>query len=163
MPAQIRSLSDFLRRLSLEGSDTPFTWLIGAGMSWSAGIPLARDVSARIAIFEYLAQEQRPRPWDENNEHSISYKNDLSHFLNWYQHAEVHDNSRIQEIGDASSAWLSKQKDFENFSLSNPETYSQLFKVFFQSTTLHHKVLTLLVGKARGINLSHLGLAGLLR
>ncbi|MEM6455775.1 MAG: tetratricopeptide repeat protein, partial [Acidobacteriota bacterium] len=51
----------------------------------------------------------------------------------------------------------------ENFSLSNPETYSQLFKVFFQSTTLHHKFLTLLVGKARGINLSHLGLAGLLR
>ena len=40
-----------------------FVWLIGAGMSYSSGIPLAQGVSDRITLLEYLDASGLPMPW----------------------------------------------------------------------------------------------------
>jgi tetratricopeptide (TPR) repeat protein len=163
-------LDDFLTRLWKEGPQgTPFTWLIGAGMSYSAGIPLAVDVSRRLILFEHLTTTDTPPPWPQRDTTGSPYSaQNLDDFLKWY---DERDRERVNGTGNGEFArlrkesenWLRSRDGFEDVVPENPQCYPLLFKKILLSPILHHHVLTTLIGRAHGVNLAHLGLAGLLR
>jgi len=69
MAVKLIDIDDFFRRLQVEESVVRrFTWLIGAGLSVSAGIPLAQGVSSRIMIFEYYIESGEDCPWWPEND-----------------------------------------------------------------------------------------------
>lgn len=164
MPAQIRQLSTFLKRLEAEGPEgTPFTWLIGAGMSASAGIALARDISERIILFEYLV-EKALRPWQPDASTRLRYtKSELDSFFDFFEKGRDAKDPIFLSLRNDSEQWLQSQAPFHDVGPDNPQCYQLLFQHFFQDSTIHHRFLTALVGRANGVNLAHLGLAGLLR
>eukprot|EP01036_Dinobryon_divergens_P053225 gene53225-71159_t len=62
MGYRVIDLKQFLSKIERE-ENTPlpirFTWLIGAGFSVSAGLPLAKEVSHILAVYEYLGRHSR--------------------------------------------------------------------------------------------------------
>jgi hypothetical protein len=169
MSAQIKYLPEFLRRLQRERAK-PMTWLIGAGVSASSGIPLARDISSRLIMFEYLvsedydASERLPRPWDDKNFTILGYdQNNIEDFFDWYEKCQRENDTKFFELMSEAIEWIKKRKGFENITPDNPECYQKMFKDFIQRSSTTHLVLTSLVQRGKGINLAHIGLAGLLK
>lgn len=155
-------LSDFLDRLVSEGPHgIPFTWLIGAGMSVTSGIPLAKDISYRIILFEYLMRKKRVRPWAPDDKKRITYETDLTNFFKWYE--TTGQEASLVELRWNSINWLKNEEKYKEISLEDPKSYQWLFQNVFLSPTIHHAFLTNLVNRTKGVNLAHLGLAGLLR
>ncbi len=163
MPAKIRLFSDFLNRLEREGARNHFTWLIGAGMSVSSGISLASEISQKIILFEYIASEKSERPWESESDEVINYDTDLDDFLTWSHELEQKDSGTFKQMCMDSIEWLKRVNGFGDISPESPELYPLLFQHFFQDRTMVHYFLTTLVSRIRGINLAHLGLAGLLK
>lgn len=163
MSQRVRLLSQFLKRLDIEGlGDIPITWLIGAGMSATSGIPLAYGVSQRIILFEYLAQ-QGLKPWPDPRPGRPYEARNVSQFFAWFDACEREQDQQFLELFAQAHEWLATQSDFHTITPDKPECYQLLFKHFFQSTTTHHTFLTQLISRAQAVNLAHLGLAGLLR
>lgn len=163
-----KSLTEFLKRLRKEGPQGGFTWLIGAGMSASAGIPLAEGVSKRIILFEYLIDEDKDKPWDsqvrDNEDYDEDYNEDnLRRYFDWYDENE--NKPIIKTLLNEAIIWLQQQDaSFRDVNMENSAVaYPLLFKHFFQTKSTQHAFLTNLVTRARGVNLAHFGLAGLLR
>ena len=169
MVAKITQLSEFLRRLRIEGPKPRFTWLVGAGMSASSGIPLATEISSQIILFEYLINyilfENLKNPIPSIADTDLSYNNSkgLTAFFDWYEESKATENPWFKELLENSCYWLRQQEGFKDSAIDSPETYQKLFNRFFQSTTTHHHFLTNIVNRRRGVNLAHLGLAGMLR
>ncbi len=159
----IRLIQDFIKRLQIEGHrGTPFTWLIGAGMSFSSGIPLAKGVSQRIILFEFLAHREF-KPWDNSND-NLTYDSDLEPFFEWYENSELSKCQNFKALSRHSIEWLKGQRGFdENIDPDSPQCYPLVFKHLLQNSTTHHLFLTKLLGRTKGINLAHLALAGILR
>jgi len=162
MAPKIRQLSDFLERLRKEGS-TRFTWLIGAGMSASAGIPTAQGVSQRIIIFEYLISINK-RPWDNLSKGCITYQNDLADYFCWYEELERQNSNEFKKLFENAINWLKNyDEEYRDITIDSTLCYPLLFKKCMQSRTTYHNFLTLLVNRAKSVNLAHLALAGILR
>lgn len=164
MAIQITDIKTFFKRLSYETdpSDiTAFTWLIGAGMSVSSGIPLAIDVSKRIIVFEYLLDSQIDFPWKSSSYDKLKYSNEcLQDFFSWFEDAE---NTVVDNYLEPSIDWLRTKPHFSNVSITKPECYQLLFQHLFQSPKTSIRFLTNLIKRAKGVNLAHLSLAGILR
>lgn len=171
MAARITLLDDFLRRVINVESDsnniTPFTWLIGAGVSASSGIPLATHVSKRIILYEYLVELDGSPPWKEGLQDKsikpITYNTqDIEDFLKWFQEAEKNEKDFDNFLKPALD-WLKGKEHFSELNLENPKYYQLIFKHLFYDKKTSIKFLTTLIKQAEGVNLAHLGLAGLLR
>lgn len=152
-----QSLDQFLSRVRTEGPVVKFTWLIGAGMSVSSGIGTAKDISNQLVLFEYMASNNAAPPWRKNKSH-ITYDKDLADYLQWYQYEESLD----KWLEDAYS-WLSTKKEFESINRDSSVLYPRLFDEFFNNETVSTTFLSNIIRRAKGVNLSHIGLAGLLR
>lgn len=173
MSAQITQLKDFFRRLQQESNDKPFVWLIGAGMSVSSGIPLAVEVSEKIILFEFYLENGGSIPWikgkksleneyDEYSFNGLNYKSDLEDYLDWFDLCKHTDSFRENYLTPAIN-WLNKKDGFKDITPENPECYQRLFKYFFQEEQTSTRFLIQLIKRAKGINLAHLALAGILR
>ncbi len=163
IPTLITPLSEFLERSVSEGPQgIPFTWLIGAGMSVTSGIPLAKDISYRIILFEYIMKKTRVRPWSPDDKKRITYDADLTDFFKWHETID-NENASFVNLRYDSINWMKNNEKYKNISLEDPKCYQWLFEKVYFSTTLHHVFLTNLVNRTKGVNLAHLGLAGLLR
>jgi len=137
-------LEEFLRKLKLEASSIQLTWLLGAGMSASAKIPLAADVSRRVILFDYLCELSHNgkligRPWDSSNTTDMSYK-DFADFLNWYE--ATYETSQEDELHKQSQQNLLKRDGFSDIAPDNPQCYPLLFAKMFLSQDHAHQVLT---------------------
>lgn len=169
MAARIVQLSKFFSRLKIEGNKLKFTWLIGAGMSASSGIPLATKISHQIVLFEYLSEMiwegelKNPIPNIADAELKYSNRQGLDAFFSWYDESELSEDYYFETLKQKSWNWLKQQDGFENSNIEDPETYQKLFQHFFQSSTTHHHFLTTIVSRRQGVNLAHLGLAGILK
>ena len=166
MPVHVTQLSHFFRRLDVElDADNPtrFTWLIGAGMSVSSGIPLARDVSKRIILFEYFCDLREVLPWHDEKEYNLGYTNKkIQDYLDWYEQVETNQEELLVYLEPALE-WLRKNDHFENVTIDDPECYQLLFQHLISEPRTSIKFLTNLIARSKGVNLSHLALAGLLR
>ena len=169
MAAKVVQLSDFFNRLRKEGNKHKFTWLIGAGMSVSSGIPLATIISHQIALFEYLSdmvwagELENPIPDIDDTELTYSNRKGLNAFLDWFDKCETSNEPIFEDLKEKSWSWLKQKEDFKGSKASDPETYQKLFNHFFQNSTTHHLFLTTIVSRRQGVNLAHLGLAGILK
>ncbi|MCR9244551.1 MAG: SIR2 family protein [bacterium] len=130
-------------------------------MSVTAGIPLARGVSERIVMFEYLLSVAGKRPWRTETTSPITYRADLLDFLDWYE--EENGSERFSLLAAEAAEWLGATEPFLGVKPDEPKCYQLLFQHLLQDSTIHHKFLSALVRRARGVNLAHLGLAGILR
>ena len=157
--ARLIEMDDFINRLQAEGPIVPYSWLIGAGMSVSAGIPLARTVSELIILFQYIMTELKKRPWDHENLSRITYAKDLTEFFNWY---DTQDKDFPTLLMD-SITWIGQIDGFENISPKDTRCYSLLFEKVLLSNISSRQFLTTLVNRVKGVNLAHLALAGIMR
>ncbi|MCK5716665.1 MAG: tetratricopeptide repeat protein [Thiomargarita sp.] len=158
----VTPLSKFLERFVSEES-IPFTWLIGAGMSVTSGIPLSKDISYRIILFEYIMHEKRVRPWASDNKECITYEMDLTEFLKWYETIDNKKEASFVDLRYNAIMWFTKKDKYKNISLEDPKCYQWLFQNVFSSPTIQHVFLKNLINRSKGVNLAHLGLAGLLK
>lgn len=157
-------LKDFINRLLMEGPVTKFTWLIGAGVSASAGLPLAKTISEQITMFEYMGERVKTRPWNPVNTQRINHRSDLNDFFDWYEASTINpNNSQFNQLRNNSLEWLKEKEDFRDVSTDNPKCYSMLFENLLYSRDISRFFLTNLVRRSKGVNLAHLALAGLLR
>lgn len=162
---KIQLLPKFIDQLLTEYDGTKFTWLIGAGMSASAGIPVASGISERIILYHYLTQTKpRTIDWIQQIDGRLMYiPEHLSQYFDWYDAAETENSDDWQTLKRASVTQLRADPDFAHIDPTHPDCYQSLFEKLYQSTTVHHRFLTALVSRLRGVNLAHLALAGLLR
>lgn len=162
-------MDEFLNRFLLEGIEgTKFCWLIGAGMSVTAGMPLAKGISRRIILLEHLGAMRLSGgldsyPWMEGVEGKVPiYSHDsLSSFFSWYNNLEeaVHDRYLDEAI-----SWLGETKeDFKGITVDEPTCYSRIFGNLLGNTDTHRRFLTQLNREVPGTNLAHLCLAGILK
>jgi tetratricopeptide (TPR) repeat protein len=158
-------INEFLSRLDREEkTETPprFTWLIGSGFSYSAGIPLAKDVSHILALYEYIGQNRRSEFEDELIGFGYDQKQ-LHHYLDWYYALKENNTAVYDRLIEETYAWLASLKHFENIKKDSPECYQSLFTHLLYDQRDHHKFLTSIIQRNTGINVAHIGLAGLLR
>ena len=163
MPIKTLLLEGFIKRLQREGP-MRLTWLIGAGMSASAGVPLAADVSRRVILFDHLCDcsaenDDWQRPWNRNT--GLLTYHEFETFLDWFD-APVDADVFNQLVSQACENFGCKD-GCEGLTPENPQCYPLLFANTFLSEKSSHKVLTTLVRRVHGVNVAHLALAGILR
>ncbi|KZS42405.1 hypothetical protein AWE51_02890 [Aquimarina aggregata] len=165
MGYQLLELRKFLSRIERDiNTETPipFTWLIGAGFSQSAGIPLAKEVSHIIVLYEYIGDVRA----DDFEDELIGFGYDqkqLKSYLDWYYELKKTNNKRYNELIDQAYSWLKTTENFENIDRESPNCYQKLFTHLLRYKNDHHYFLTSIIQRVRGINVAHIGLAGLLK
>lgn len=159
MAENIISLDDFLDRLDRRTA-TRLTWLIGAGMSYSAGIPVAKEMSKRLILFDYFVHHGKP--WDGGGPCKYGNKQDFDAFLAWYDKRPA-DDPHLLAYHEEALKHLHEKSDFSGITPEDPRCYSLIFGNLIKEHTHTHVFLTSLVHRAQPTNLAHLALAGLLR
>jgi tetratricopeptide (TPR) repeat protein len=184
MAIKIIGLNSFFRNFLKESvkDNIPkrkFVWLIGAGMSASAGIPVAQGVSDRIVLLEYMEAQGLSKPWLSGNgefteldetdffddigdlsEGLYSIEN-LIEYFQWY--TENEDSENHNRLLDDAYIWLAEKEEFSTVSRGNPECYQLLFDKFILSKDTSTDFLSALIRLSSSVNLAHLSLAGILR
>src|ERR1019366_5797242 len=89
-------LETMIERLRAGGPD-PITWLIGAGFSASAGIPLASGVCKRLLTFHYLQRQAMPPPYPGQKIKTWT-EFYIRPFLAWADK----DDSKFEELADSA-------------------------------------------------------------
>ena len=186
MPYHKIGLNEFFKRFLSESvkDNRPtrkFVWVIGAGMSVTSGIPLAKDVSDRIVILEYYNSLNEGFPWiaPDNFEgdtvfnprfefevYSSTYEglydeNSLQQYFDWYELQE--ESGELESHINRAYEWLSTLDNFSNISPLNPECYQLLFEHFILAKDTATAFLSAIIRRAKSVNLGHLALAGILR
>ena len=161
--AAILLLEDFLDQLELgRDPETPFTWLIGAGMSISAGMPLAVDIGWRILLFHYLWKE-RSRPWKQEADASLAYAEDLDDFMAWYEAKDAVNDSLLKLLKENAEAWMRTKDGLHDVTSEKADFYPEVFRTFLRNEVNQHRFLTRIFRQGKGVNIAHLALAGILR
>ena len=173
------TLNRFIQKIysnSKKPQPTPITWLIGAGMSASAGIPLARGVSQRIALHKFLTHKNEEinrgnisriistntptqLPWEAEPTRYIDNIGRISKYLQWYDNV---DQDELDNYWPHVNDWLEEEtgKHFPTPPLDNPAIYGEIFKIIGEDS---HEYISAICRKSASVNLSHLALAGILR
>ncbi len=139
----------------------PFTWLVGAGMSVSAGIPLANGVIDRIIVFEHLRIIEKERPWDTENPDSIVHSSkDFRDFFVWWNSQEKETIDAYKE--KANSSFFEIYSSLKKYDKNSPEFYQKLFPEVLDKTK-ETLFISALISVSKGVNLATLGLAGITR
>ncbi|HTN45536.1 MAG TPA: SIR2 family protein [Flavipsychrobacter sp.] len=162
--AAILQLKDFLDQIEKE-SNRRYTWLIGAGVSVTAGMPSVKTVNKIIILFEYISKVLKVRPWDNESNTAIHYElSDLKNLIAWYDEKDVNPDQDFDDLNNVAFSWIKQtRKEFINIDIASSECYQIIFKEVLQDSDIHHKFLTALVTKNLGSNLAHLCLAAILR
>lgn len=158
-------LKSFLSRLERDittDRPIPFTWLVGAGFSVSAGIPLAKEVSHILVLYEFIGRNKKDDFANDLSGFGYDQKQ-LKSYLDWYYKIKIDDSEKLETLIQEAYKWLNSFDNFQNITKDSPECYQALFTHLLNNTTDHHYFLTNLIKRVNGINVAHIGLAGLLR
>lgn len=173
----VKEMTDRLKKEGLRNSR--FTWLLGAGFSYSAGIPLATSTAKRIAMFEYLLETKQKIKVNRKNTSSdtesddgspefylleiSNYRDSLFDFLKWFSENEINgSNPEFKRLMNDTEKWLIEQPGFKNLKLWGPNVYSSLFQKYLINPEISRLFISSLVGLGKGTNIAHCLLAYLL-
>jgi hypothetical protein len=162
------SVVDMTGQLLREGSRTQhFTWVIGAGFSASAGIPLAAGITQRVAAFEYMLDTGdrvtlNTSGTDLDTLPITDYTQSFDDFLKWYALKEHDRDSEFERITNSTAEWTKGQPPFRDTNIASAQAYSALFAHYLSNPLVSKHVITSLVTQGRGSNVAHTLLAFLL-
>lgn len=158
-------LSQFLEKIDREEKTTypiKFTWLIGAGFSESAGIPMAIEVSHILALYEYIGRKKKDEFRDKLSGFGYD-QTQLKTYIEWYYDLKKNQPEQYKSLIDETYSWLNTIEEFKNIKKDSSECYQKLFQHLLYDQSDHHYFLTSIIQRNSGINVAHIGLAGLLR
>lgn len=164
MAYQKLELSEFLFLIERQVNTDrpkPFTWLIGAGFSASSGIPLAKEVSHILTLYEYIGRNKMKEYEDELIGFGYNHK-ELQYYLDWYYELKANHPDRYEKLITDAYEWLKSRDKFHTVTRDSPECYQALFTHLVKIQDDHHHFLTNLIQRVKGVNVAHIGLAGLL-
>jgi hypothetical protein len=115
-------LDTMIERLRAGGANA-ITWLIGAGFSASAGIPLASGVCKRLLTFHYLQRQVVPPPYggSQIENWTESY---IRPFLAWADK----DDSKFEELAHSARRWAKDQENLKDYLDDDQRLYARLFE-----------------------------------
>jgi len=158
-------LSQFLEKIDREENTLypiKFTWLIGAGFSESAGIPMAIEVSHILAVYEYIGRKKKEEFRDKLSGFGYD-QTQLKKYIDWYYNLKKEQPQEYETLIDETYAWLNTIEEFKNITKDSSECYQKLFQHLLYDQSDHHYFLTSIIQRNSGINVAHIGLAGLLK
>jgi len=154
------SLAEWKERLR-RGVTPRLCFVIGAGFSVSAGIPLARDISNRISLFEFYC-DNNEAPWAATPPEKVSYSQ-VGPYLDWYSVKDGSGDDNLSELVAKAHLHLRRKRaEFESVEPSDPDYYSRLFEIVLCDVATRKHYLSELITRSQGVNFAHLGLAHLL-
>ena len=154
---RVIDLDEMIRRLRA-GGPRRLTWVIGAGFSASAGIPLAAGICKRLLTFHYLQKKPNVSPyagkiikgWTEA---------DIGPFLKWADE-NVPEFDRI--ASDARN-WANGEDDLKGYLDDEQRLYARLFEQVTPGPESTQAFLSEIIRRSPGPNLAHRLLAHVLQ
>src|SRR5437016_3323413 len=133
------------------GGPRRLTWVIGAGFSVSAGIPLAAAIAQRVLVFHYFRISRQAPPWSQPQPLRLIWTaEDLAPFLQWVES----DLKAFEECAREAREWASKQEDLQDSLDDVQALYARIFETIIPGPEATQVLLSQLIVRSPGPNLA---------